>query len=102
MVGEKQSSIWPREPGKDQAGNEGDGEDPGEEFDRGYEMSIMGLGVHVAVTGGRKRLDAEVEIIDISPVGHVRDRLISDPVEHREDRVEGDKYQCGSADKGRP
>src|ERR1700732_1883745 len=102
MVGEKQASIWPREPGKDQPGHQRHREYPREELHRGYEMSIMGLGVHVAVTGGRKRLDAEEEIIDISPAGHVRDRLIADPVKHREDRVEGDKYQCGSADKGRP
>src|SRR3979411_1854694 len=102
MVGEKKPSILPREPGEDQPGHQRHREDPREELHRGYEMSIMGLGVHVAVTGGRKRLDAEIQIIDVSPAGHVRDRLISDPVEHREDRVEGDKYQSGSTDKGRP
>src|ERR1700730_9469663 len=65
-------------------------------------MPVMGLRMHVAVAGGRKRLDAEVEIIDISAVRHVRDRLISDPVKRCENRVEGDKQQRGSTDESRP
>src|SRR5271169_3707123 len=65
-------------------------------------MAVMRLGVHVAVTGGRKRLDAEVKIVNVGVCGHVRDGLISNPVEHGKDRVEGDKHQRRAGDKGRP
>src|SRR5882757_3100193 len=65
-------------------------------------MPVMGLRVHVAVTRGRKRLDAEIEIVDIGAAGDVGDRLISDPVEAGENRVEYHKHQRGAADYGWP
>src|SRR5258708_40162980 len=65
-------------------------------------MPVMGLRMHVAVTGGRERLDAEIEIVDISAVRHVRNRLICNPVEACENRVEDHEHQRGSADEGCP
>src|ERR1700687_2791819 len=65
-------------------------------------MSIMGLRMHVAVTGGRKRLDAEIEIVDVSAAGHIRDRLVSDPVKECEHGVESDENQRRSGDESRP
>ena len=76
--------------------------DAGEQLHGGDEMSVMGLRMHVAVAGGRQRLDPEIEIVDIGAARHVRDRLIRDPVEQREDRVEGNKHQCGAGDERRP
>jgi hypothetical protein len=32
--------------------------------------------------------------------GHVRDLLVSEPVEECEKRIEGDEYQRGAADEG--
>src|SRR5438445_13575628 len=65
-------------------------------------MSVVGLRMHVAIAGGRKRLDTEIEIVDIGATRHVRNRLIRKPVEHRENRVEGDKHQRGAGDESRP
>src|SRR5436190_1050655 len=65
-------------------------------------MSVMRLRMHVAVTGGRKRLDTEVEIVDVSAIRYIRYRLVTDPVKERENRVEGDEHQCGPGDKGWP
>jgi hypothetical protein len=49
----------------------------------------------IAVACGGKRLDAEIEVVDIESAGHVRDRLVSEPVEKCEKRIEGDEYQRG-------
>src|ERR1700687_6350382 len=65
-------------------------------------MPEVGWRSHVAVTGGRQRLDAEIEIVDRSAAGDIRDRLVSDPEQRGENRVEGDKHQHGSADESRP
>ena len=73
-----------------------------EQLQRRDKMPVMGLRMHIAVAGGRKRLDAEIEIIDVGPAGHVGDRLISDPVEARENRVKGDEHQRSAGDESRP
>jgi hypothetical protein len=58
-------------------------------------VSVMGLRMPIAVACGGKRLDAEIEVVDIESAGHVRDRLVSEPVEKCEKRIEGDEYQRG-------
>src|SRR5581483_12113638 len=62
----------------------------------------MGLRMHVAVARGRERLDREIEIVDVTAGRHVRDRLVADPVEAGEDRVEGEKHQRRAGDEGGP
>src|ERR1700722_10615419 len=65
-------------------------------------MAVMGLRMYVAVIVGRKRLDFEIEIVEIVVVGDVRDRLISDPVKHGEGRVEDDKDKHRARDERWP
>src|ERR1700730_12338841 len=52
VVGEQQAGIWPREPRKDQSGHQRHRKDAGEELHRRDEMSVVGLRMHIAVTGG--------------------------------------------------
>src|SRR6476660_8051917 len=101
-VGEQHPRAWPGKPGKDQSGHQRHGEDAGEELDGCDEVAVMGLRMHVAVAGGRERLDAEIEVVDIGPVGHAGYRVIADPVKHCEHGVEGDEDEGGAGDKGRP
>jgi hypothetical protein len=56
--------------------------DTGEEPQRRDEMSVMCLRMHVAVAGDRKRLDAEIEIVDIGAVNiflNLLEALAHDP-----------------------
>src|SRR5579863_9841914 len=102
MVGKQQPGMRPREPGKDEPGHQRHRKDPREQLHRRDEVAVMSLGMHVAVTGGRKRFDAEIKIVDIGVSGDVRDWLISNPVERGKNRVEGYEYQRRPRDKGRP
>ena len=61
MLGKDKTRARPREPGKDQPGHDREEGHAGEDFDRGDEMPVIGLRVHVAVADRRQRLDREIE-----------------------------------------
>src|SRR5579871_5419729 len=65
-------------------------------------MPVIGLRMHLAVTGGRERLDREVEVTEKRVAWRVGDRVVAEPVKQSEESVEDREHRCRAADEGRP
>src|SRR5215469_999714 len=102
IFSEDDASAWPRETGEDQPGHHREERHAGEDFDRGDEMPIMGLRVHVAVADRGQRLDREIKKAERLIGGDIGDWLVAEPIEKCEHRIESDEDRRRRAEKDRP
>ena len=102
VLGEHEAGARPREPGKYQPGQHRQETHPGEDFDGGDEMPVVGLRVHVAVADRRQRLDGEVEQLEEALAANIGDRIGAERIEQCEDAVQRDEDDGGRAEEHRP
>src|SRR5262249_39760292 len=76
--------------------------DAGENLDRGDQVPVIGLRVHVAIADCRQRLDREIKIRQRSVAFGIGDRLVAEPIEKCKDRVQRDEQRRRTAEKYRP
>ena len=100
--GKQETGGRSRETGKHHARDEGDTDHADEDFDGCDAVSVQGLRMHIAVTDGRQRLDAEEEIADQARRIEIGDAARDGVIEQRKDDVERQKRQRQAHEQARP
>jgi hypothetical protein len=102
ILGKDEACARPRKTGKDQPGHHGEETHAGEDFDRGDEMPISGLRMHVAIADRGERFDREVKEFERLIAGDVGDRFVAEPIEKCEHRIKYDENERRRTEEGRP
>jgi len=102
VIGEHEAGARAREAREDQPGHHRQKAHAGENLDRGDQMPVVGLRVHVAVADRRQRLDREIEVRQRPVAFGIGDRLVAEPIEKTKDRVQRDEQRRRTAEKHRP